>query len=304
MLRPPLQSLYDRKRRTFLTATMLTVALVIPVVLALAATTTFSIARQKLDNFRPIIYLTTDASADAAEQLRSEISQWSSVAKVTQRSPADALQQLETRLGPEHIRDLGLTKEMLPNSLILEPTIPLAGHIQLIARVAGLEARMEVDSVEIPSASALKTLRLTGLATAATCFLLLMFTLSALNALAGFLRTLEHHERHELAILEIFGADDSALRRPSLLRGITIGIWSGIAATTLTGLALIIWQNDLALALGQLKIFTATSFLLLAAPLLIGPILGLLAGLIVTRRKIHPGNSAVLRPLLRWRGSR
>lgn len=304
MLRPPLQSLYDRKKRTFLTATMLAVALIIPVVLALSATTTFSIARQKLDNYRPIIYLTTDASPEAAKQLQNEISQWNSVANVIQRSPADALQQLETRLGSEHVRDLGLTQEMLPNSLILEPKIPLAGHIQLIARVAGLEARMEVDSVDIPSADALKTLRLTGLATAATCFLLLMLTLSALNALASFLRSLEHHERHELAILELFGADDSALRRPSLIRGITIGLWSGIAATILTALTLVIWQTDLTLALGQLKIFSATSFLILTAPILVGPILGLAAGIIVTRRKPRVDNTAVLRSLLRWRGSR
>ncbi len=304
MLRPPLQCLYDRKRRTILTATMLAVALVIPVALALGATTTFSIARQKLDNYRPIIYLTTDASPEAAELLRDEISKWSTVASVTQRSSADALQQLEKRLGPEHVRSLGLTKEMLPNSLILEPKIPLAGHIQLISRVAGLEARMEVESVDIPSANALKTLRLTGLATAATCFLLLMLTLSALNSLANFLRTLEHHERHELAILELFGADDSVLRRPTLIRGITIGLWSGVSATALVGLSLVIWQTDLTLALGQLKIFSATSFLIVAFPLLLGPLLGLLAGMIVTRRKIRSSDSAILRPLLRWRGSR
>ncbi len=304
MLRPPLQTLYDRKKRTILTATMLTVALVIPVVLALAATTTFSIARQKLDSYRPIIYLTTDASADATEQLRNEISQWATVATVTKRSSTDALQQLEKRLGPEHVRSLGLTKEMLPNSLLIEPKIPLAGHIQLISRVAGLEARMEVESVDIPSADALKTLRLTGMATAATSFLLLMLTFSALNALANFLRTLEHHERHELAILEIFGADDSALRRPTLIRGITIGLWSGVAATALVGLSLAIWQADLTLALGQLKIFSATGFLIVALPLFLGPLLGLLAGIIVTRRKDRATNSAILRPLLRWRGSR
>lgn len=304
MLRPPLQSLYDRKKRTILTASMLAVALVIPVILALGATTTFSIARQKLDSYRPIIYLTTGASQDAAEQLRDEISQWSTVASVTKRSSADALQQLEKRLGPEHVRSLGLTKEMLPNSLIVEPKIPLAGHIQLIARVAGLEARMEVDSVDIPSPDALKTLRLTGLATAATCFLLLMLTLSALTALANFLRTLEHHERHELAILELFGADDSALRRPTLLRGIAVGLWSGIAATSLVSLALVIWQADLILALGQLKIFSATSIFIVALPLLLGPLLGLLAGMFVTRRKINSRDTAILRPLLRWRGSR
>ena len=304
MLRPPLQSLYDRKKRSILTATMLAVALVIPVVLALGATTTFSIARQKLDSYRPIIYHTTDASADAGEQLRDEISQWPTVASVTKRSSADALQQLEKRLGPEHVRSLGLTKEMLPNSLIIEPKIPLAGHIQLISRVAGLEARMEVDSVDIPSASALRTLRLTGIATAATCFLLLMLTLSALTALANFLRTLEHHERHELAILELFGADDSALRRPTLIRGIAIGLWSGVAATALVGLSLVIWQADLVLALGQLKIFSATSFLIVALPLLLGPLLGLLAGIVVTRRKTRSSKTAILRPLLRWRGSR
>lgn len=304
MLRPPLQRLYDRKSRTILTSLMLAVALIIPATLMLTATSTFDIARQKLDNYRPIIYLTTDVSNDAVQQLQEEISQWPGVANVSRRTPAEAFQQLSTRLGSDHIRDLGLTQAMLPHSLILEPKIPLAGHIQLIARVAGLEARMEVDSVDIPSANALKTLRLTGFATAITSFLLLMLTLSSLTALTNFLRSIEHHERHELAILEAFGADDTALRRPTLIRGLAIGLWSGIAATTCISLALIIWQTDLALALGQVKIFSITSILILASPLFFGPLLGLLAGIIVTRRKIQSRPDAILRPLLRWRGSR
>ncbi|MBA2664857.1 MAG: hypothetical protein H0U74_21390 [Bradymonadaceae bacterium] len=304
MLRPALHTFYDCKLHTGVVTVLLAIALVAPGTLALFAACSHSAANQWLSSYQPIVYLAPGTAAEAAQKLVDELTDWSTVAAVTQRTPAEALKQLRERLGNDHVRELGITEAMLPQSLILRPAIPVAGHIDLVSRVAGLEARMEVASIDVPSSGALKTLSIVRWAAIGAALLLGLLGLIASYVIIGFLRALQRNEQEELAVLEIFGAEDLVLRRPSIVRGLAVGLWGGVGASIVLGTALLTWQADVALALGQMSVSSLWGALIVAAPMAIGPLIGLLAGMSVARKPLDQDRAALLRPLLRWGGLR
>lgn len=293
MIQSPMQICRERKLETLAVVFALILALLVPGMLGLAALLGGSTASSWLQAYEPIVYLEAGVDDDAAEALRAEVEGWSTVASARIRGPKEAHAALADRLGEETVQGLGVAPGMLPTSLVLEPAAPVAGHIDLVSRVSALEARMEVDAVDVPSSGALRVLVLVGIAWAAAIGLGLLGLLACAVLLFDYLRRLREAEDDLLAVLEVFGASPGSLRRPTIVRGAVLGLWAGAGVSGVLVTSVLLWQSYAPALLGVEAVAAVGAWPLAIAPLLVGPVFGTVvgmaaAGVLHRRRKVAP----------------
>ncbi|MFW6057377.1 MAG: permease-like cell division protein FtsX, partial [Persicimonas sp.] len=107
MLRPASDALIRQKAATTTTVVVLAFALLVPCLAVLAATFADAAASDYLAAYRPVVYLEADADQAAAESLADTINAWSQVDQAVLRSPEQALDALEERLGADEVAKLG-----------------------------------------------------------------------------------------------------------------------------------------------------------------------------------------------------
>ncbi len=282
MICTPAQALRQRSVESLAMICLLALAFALPGLVATASWSARDAAARWLNDYRPIVYLRADADATQRDALTRELEATSGVGSVQARTPAQALAQLGERLGDEQVRHLGLNASMLPHSLIVEPLVPVHGHLQLASALGSLEARAHVEAVDLPAPAALQTLELARrLMTLALLTMLGLLSVS-FTLLIALLRRLQQDERQEHALLEVFGASATSLARPTLTRGALIGCWAGGAAALMSLLAQ--WSlQGAAQGMGYVSIFGPVSWLVVAAPLALAPLCGALAGLFALR---------------------
>lgn len=307
MIRPPLDALRHRSAETFAIVILLATAFVLPSLTVATALSTRATSEAWLANYRPVIYLARQSNPETTRHLIDELEGWTLVSEVVHRTPPQALGDLEKRLGPEEVRRLGIKDSMLPHSLIIEPALPLVGHIELVSRVAGLEARMEVTTVDIPSALAMRTLTAVRWLLMAGLAIILVFMATAVFVTASFLRALQERERQEWLVLELFGAALSDMRHPAMVRGLTVGVAAGALGTVLHATLLGMWQHYGAHLVGGVTTVSAGTWLTLLIPLLAAPIVGFLAGWFASPKRplqITDAKMLAVENLLIWRRNR
>jgi cell division transport system permease protein len=292
MLRPANDALKHRKLDTLASVAVLAMALLVPCVLALAAALSSEAAHSYLRAYRPVVYLQADAEQATGEALAEELAARTSVAEATLRTPEDALETLEQRLGSEEVAHLGISASMLPYSIVLEPALPVLGHLDLIAGVSGLQARAEVASVDLPSPQAARTLSFVRWLLVLAGAALIVLVLAALGQLRLYLMCLMDDHKRESHLLAVFGAPPSRLRRPTLMRGISVGLAAGVAAFGVLFILLLLWQNAREHVIGPTHVAAGFSWVVVAAPIILGPLAGLISGWLAnraTRRQTHDG---------------
>lgn len=284
MLRPANHALRHRKSETATTVAVLAFALLIPGICALIAAFIGDAAHSYLQAYRPIVYLSADVEQDEATTLAGELQSWPDVAEAKLRSPDEAFAQIESRLGADEVAKLGVSAHMLPYSVVLEPATPVVGHLDLIARVSGLEARMEVESVDLPSPQAARTLSFGRWVLILGAVLVVVLVVTAVGQVRAHLVRLAADRATERELLEIFGAPPAKLRRPTLVRGGTLGIWAGGIAFAGLFVLLLLWQDARPAILGVEHAASGWAWLATTSPILLGPLAGLLAGWFANRR--------------------
>ena len=242
MIRSPLEVCRERKWETAAVSFAVIVVLAIPLSLSLISLTAYETAEQWLSRYTPIVYLAPGTSDEAAAKLAAEVRAWPLVANADVRAPGDAYRALEARLGADSMQQLGVTEGMLPTSIVLQPAVAVIGHIDLVARTSGLEARMEVDSVEVPSASAMRVVHFAALGMLLAVVLAILGLASAAILLLSFFERLRSVDDETDRVLALFGAHPSELRRPSLVRGLAIGAGCGAAVSGGAVMGLLVWQ--------------------------------------------------------------
>lgn len=263
------------------------VVVAIPVVLALTALCAQSAATQWLSSYTPIVYLEADTSGASAQALAQELGEWSLVKEAVVRAPEDAHAVLVARLGADVVTELGITPTMLPTSIVLEPALPVVGHIDLVSRVAGLEARAEVDAVEVPSSDAMQVVTLAGVGLGVAAFLALFGLFAALALLLGYLERLRRADEDVDRVVALFGAYSGELRRPTLVRGLALGTACGIFVSLGGAVALLSWQLWSVNLVGTASSAPAVAWSVVASPVLLIPILGLVAAFAASRTPVQ-----------------
>lgn len=290
MLRPANDLLKDRKAETATAVAVLAFALILPCVAVLAAAFVGDAAETYLDAYRPIVYLSADAKEAEATVLADELGEWTSVGEAKLRTPSEAFSQLQERLGNQEVAKLGVSAKMLPYSVELVPSTPVVGHLDLIAEASGLEARMEVESVDVPSAQAAKALSFVRWLLWLGAAMLIVLVITGISQVRGFLIRLADDSTRETELLALFGAPPSKLERASLVRGVTVGVWAGVIAFGALLTLLLMWQDARAVIVGVEHGASAWSWAVIAAPVLLGPLCGAVAGWFANRSRRKDNN--------------
>jgi len=280
MIEAPIEALRRRRFEAFAICALISISLVLPGLFVIAAGHARAHLTEWLTSYEPIVYVAEGTSAQDVEQLRDELSRWPGVAEVEVRDRKAALEELTASLGPEQVHHLGVTEVMMPTSLHISPSVPLHGHIELVSSAAALETREVVALVDVPDATALNfiaLLRVIMLVSLASCVVLLLvsFVMSR-----SFLLELQRDERRELEILEAFGASRGALLRPTMIRGVLLGVWAGGMASLLlliTQLQVERWAFELT---GH-DVRLVWTWLVVVAPMVVAPALGALVGRLI-----------------------
>lgn len=303
MIRPASHALKERPYETAAVALLLALTMILPGVMLLAGARVHAHALGWLSAYEPVVYLSPEVGEDRdalTEALRTEVESWSMVDSARVRAPAQALEELRGKLGAERVQQLGLSEAMMPTSVILSPVVPLHGHIELAARVSGLEARDEISAVDVPSADALRLMEAARGAISVALVIAVLMSLVTAILLAAYLQRIRRLESHETELLEMFGASRGALRRPTILRGGFLGITSGLLATVtllVCQLALSRW----AAALTGVDASATWTWFVVVLPVALTPALGILVGRVVAhnaggraRKKSLPGTRPAL----------
>lgn len=277
MIQPPLQACRQRKWETLAISFAVVVVVAIPVALAALAICSQAAATRWLSSYAPIVYLDGNVTAEEAAALRAEVEAWPLVQSATLRQPEDAHNTLVARLGQGVVEDLGVTSAMLPSSIVVEPAVPFVGHIDLVARVSGLEARPEVDAVEVPGTDAMDVLGVASVGLGFAALLAALGVFAALVLLFGYLRRLREQDRDLDRVTALFGAYQSQLRRPTLVRGATVGSACGVLLVIGGVTALLGWQLWASELLGTAVSASLAAWSVVLSPGLVVPLLGLLA---------------------------
>jgi cell division protein FtsX len=287
MIRSPLEAVRERKWETASVSFAVVVVLAIPISIALASLCTRSAVEDWLREYTPIVYLQPETSPEAAEELAAEVGSWPLVASSTIRQPKQAHGDLVRRLGEESVQELGVTPGMLPTSIVIEPSVPVLGHIELVSRVAGLQARMEVHSVELPSSEAMRAVELTATALIAAALLAIFGVFAAGVLILSYLERLRRGEDESDRVFALFGAYRSELRRPTIVRGLAIGGWCGAIVAFVGCFGLLAWQMYAPHLMGVDISLPTGAWSVAVTPLLIVPIVGFFAAVRASRQPVR-----------------
>jgi len=299
MIQSPLELCRRLRWQTLSVVVACSLALMLPGLIGVVAMASQEASQRWLENYHPVVYLNYDITQESLDALTQEVEGWSSVESVHVRRPADARKDLEARLGTEAIQELGVSASMLPTSLVIKPGQAVIGHIDLVSRVASLDARMEVEAVRIPDSMALRVLSLTGVFLSFSFVLGLLSLFAFVLILGEFLVRLLEYEKDQNDVLTMFGATGTVLRRPTLIRGVAIGAWSGALTSFVLVFTLVMVQGLLHSALGVTSaMLGAWPFALL--PLVVGPSVGLALSVGISRPARRP--SALVPRLLQSHG--
>jgi cell division protein FtsX len=286
VIRPATDQLKEEPIGTVGAVILLALAMALPGAVLSAAASVDRLAGRWMSDYRPVVYLEATADGAEAEQLAETIEGWGGVSTVEVRTPDEAFRQARRRVGEEPIAQVGIGPEMFPYSLVVESSDRWGGNIDLVARLAALDTRSSVEEVDVPEGVATRVAASAGwLAWAALVGLVVLLGV-AMVQLSGFLQRLRHRDRRELALLERFGASPGRLRRSTWLRGALIGLWGGLAAFGIMLLLAVYWRSIERELLGGIGSAAATHWMIVAAPLIVGPVVGLLVGLGTARRPL------------------
>lgn len=287
MIRSPLEVCRERKWETVAVSFAVVVVLAIPLSIALVSLCTRSAVEDWLGEYTPIVYLQPETSSESAKELAAEIGEWPLVAEASVREPEQAHADLVRRLGEDSVTELGVTSAMLPTSIIVEPSVPVVGHIDLVSRVAGLEARMEVHSVELPSSGAMEAVEFAATALIAAGLLGLFGIFAAAVLLLSYLERLRRGDDESDRVIALFGAYRSELRRPTIVRGLTLGAACGAFVTSLGCFSLLAWQMYAPHLMGVDISLPAGAWSVAATPVLIVPVVGFFAAVYASREPVR-----------------
>jgi cell division protein FtsX len=290
MIQSPFEACRSRRKETLATWMVLCFSLLVPTTIAWGYLAYAETANKWLEAYTPVVYLRTGLNETSVAELQDEIKGWLPVESVTLRTRQEAYDDLKERLGVDELSTLEISVESLPVSLLVKPELPVLGHVELVSRLTALEARLEVESVDVPSSGPLHLLE--QFATLGLVFILFTFLMlvKATFCLHNYLRLLQEDEKQLWEVLWIFGAPESSSRRPTLTRGIALGATSGLTAAIAAGLTLGIWDNAREQILASVEI--ASGWWLAGLPLFAGLALGLATAFVTTtsRTEVFPAN--------------
>ncbi len=230
MLRSPLSLLGEHRWSAAAVVLCLGAALWILAALVTAGLQTRAAVEGWWELYTPAVYLEADVTETAMGALKTELEGWPQVRSVALEDREAAMTRLVEEIGAEEVEALGITTDLMPAVLLVEPVLWYPGEAETLSRLQALEVRPEVVTVDVPSPQAVAWVNRGRAVVLGPAVIALLLWIGALGGLAVFLRRLQESERRENHLLEVFGASAMALRRPTIWRGAVLGFCAGAVA--------------------------------------------------------------------------
>ncbi len=285
MIQSPTEPLRRHLGRTCLVVAVLAGALTVPGAVVFCAHSAGGLTEQWLERFHPVVYLQPEIGEETARKLADEVEEWPSARAVKVRGPDAAWEKARDRLGKRELSKLGVEPGMFPYSLVVSSAAGPGSDVELVSRMRGIETRESVDQVDVPSERVARMLQWLSWGWPLGTMLLLVGMGVAVGLVADYLRRIETDRRRERRILERFGAEPTALERATWMRGLALGGWAGLGAFGLLASAAVGWRAFAGSLWGGLAFERSWHWLVVCAPLLVAPVVGVAIGYWVVRTR-------------------
>lgn len=233
-----LGTLWRRWLGTLLTATVIGIALLLPLALYLSvnALSGFESLRNELGSVT--VFLTPDADSAEAESLATRLEAQPGIASVNRISPQEALAEFKLGSGFGDAVD-ALPENPLPWVLVLEPDSAAVeeGTFDLNALMQLLEADAGVDFAQYDRQWLDRLASLLDLIRAVVQVLGLLLGLGVMLVVGNTVRLDIQSRQREIQVLALSGASEAFIRRPFLYAGFWYGLLGGLIAVGLLLLA-------------------------------------------------------------------
>ncbi len=220
------------------TLAVLALALLLPLLLGLFLANVLRFAESIGTGHEIRVFLDADADTARALSLMQVFSARSDVSRVVVRTPAEGFVEFQATSDLADALDL-LEGNPLPYVLLVTPLGTARSDAAQLA--AALRAETGVASVQDDAAWRERLDAWLALARRAVVLLALLLIAGAALVVGNTVRLKLAARRDEIALLQLFGADDADIRRPLLHFGVVLGLLAGVAALLgawLVGLAL------------------------------------------------------------------
>lgn len=302
MLRSPLEAFGRQRLVTATSMLALSVALWMIAGLGIAFIQLETAAEEWFEQFVPAVYLEAGVDGPDVASIESEIEGWSEISAVDVEPPEASLQRLRQHLGDDEVHRLGIDEAMMPTRVVVHPRWWRPGQIDVTSRIRALEVREYVVAVDVPESEAVLWVERGRLVFFGVGLAAALGLVAALLAMAMALRRFQERERQEYHLLEVFGATPTALRGPTIWRGMVLGAAAGLVAA----LGLLPWsiavQGWVVETVGHGAFSALRSALWAAAVVPIGAAIGVVIGWCCRRPKaVDDASTEQSDGLLQWR---
>lgn len=181
------------------------------------------------------VFMATNASADSARQVESQIKAMAGIQRLRFIPRDQALQELLQSAGLADVT-AGLERNPLPDALVIEPhsSDPVALE-KLRDELAKLP---KVDHVQLDSAWAKRLGGMVRLGRDVALLLAALLGFALVVVTSNTIRLQILSQREEIEISKLIGATDAFIRRPFLYHGLLQGLLGGLAAWLIVQLGL------------------------------------------------------------------
>jgi cell division transport system permease protein len=189
------------------------------------------------------LFLTMDATADDALQLRKSLEKNTSITHIEFISRADALETLKTGSGLNDVI-AGLQSNPLPDAYVVTPGFSDAKSLDKLRNE--LQTIPMVQLAQLDSAWAYKLEAILEFARTAVVILASLLSLALIAITFNTIRLQILTQRDEILVAKLIGATDAFIRRPFLYFGALQGLLGGITAWLIIAISLLLLQPPLA----------------------------------------------------------
>ncbi|MGE3919539.1 MAG: permease-like cell division protein FtsX [Gammaproteobacteria bacterium] len=218
---------------SFLTITVIAIALVMPITLYLLLQNLQSLTHGFNDKAQISLYLKDSVSYNHAQTIIQKIKSNPAITSVSYISPEEGLQEFQKESGFGDII-AQLNTNPLPAVLLIHPAITSQTPAAMQHLLENLKQLPEVESVQLDMEWVNRLFALLDLGKQTVLILGILLGTAMILIIGNTIKLLIENHRHEIEVIKLVGATNHFIRRPFLYSGMLYGLLGGLFAYGLT----------------------------------------------------------------------
>jgi cell division transport system permease protein len=182
------------------------------------------------------VYLKTDTEAQTVDRLANKLRNWKDITDLRVLHKEQALEEFKTLSGFGAALD-ALNENPLPPVIVVAPQYDAAEPEKVESLVQQLQALPEADIVQLDLQWVKRLYTIMKLVQRGLYIIAAMLGLAVILIIGNTIRLDIQSRRSEIQVNKLIGATDAFIRRPFLYTGFWYGLFGGMVACTLVGIA-------------------------------------------------------------------